>query len=84
MEQIVAIICNLCKKEYGLKTSIWSLIDHINKEHKYNISIKQQIQLSFIQKLYGKVDTVRVKDCLDVIINFVVGSQMPFSIVDSS
>ncbi len=83
MEQIVAIICNLCKKEYEPKTSTWLLMDHINKEHKHNISIKQQIQLSFIQKSYGKVDIVRVKDCLDIIINFIVRSQMPFFIVDS-
>ncbi len=55
-EQVVAIICNLCKKEYGSKTSTRPLIDYINKEHKHNISIKQQIRLSFIQKLYGKVD----------------------------
>ena len=42
-EQVVAIICNLCKKEYGPKTSTQPLMDHINKEHKCNISIKQQI-----------------------------------------
>src|SRR6266540_4139312 len=83
MEQVVAIICNLCKKEYELKISTRSFMDHINKEHKYNISIKQQIQLSFIQKPYGKVDTIRVKDCLDTTIDFIVRSQMPFSIVDS-
>ncbi len=84
MKQVIAIICNLYKKEYGLKTLTQPLIDHINKEHKRNISIKQQTQLNFIQKLYGKVDIVRVKDCLDVTIDFVVRSQMPFSIVDSS
>ncbi len=39
-EQVVAIICNLCKKEYGPKTSTRPLMDHINKEHKHNISIK--------------------------------------------
>src|SRR6266498_3783675 len=83
-EQVVAIICNLYKKEYGPKTSTRLLIDHINKEHKRNISIKQQTWLSFIQKLYDKVNTVRVKDCLDTTIDFVVGSQMSFSIVDSS
>src|SRR6266540_3164961 len=42
-EQVVAIIYNLCKKEYGPKTSIQPLMDHINKEYKRNISIKQQI-----------------------------------------
>src|SRR6266542_6088700 len=83
-EQVVAIICNLCKKEYGPKISTRPLMDHINKEHKRNISIKQQTRLSFIQKPYGKVDIVRVKDCLDATIDFIVGSQMPFSIVDSS
>ncbi len=84
IEQVIAIICNLCKKEYGLKTSTRPLMDHINKEHKRNISIKQQTQLSFIQKLYSKVDIVRVKDCLDVTIDFIVRSQMPFSIMNSS
>src|SRR6266542_2331303 len=83
-EQVVTIICNLCKKGYGLKTSTRPLMDYINKEHKHNISIKQQTRLSFIQKLYGKVNTVRVKDCLDATIDFVVRSQMLFSIVDSS
>src|SRR6266542_4429968 len=83
-EQVVAIIYNLYKKEYRSKTSTRPLMDHINKEHKRNISIKQQTRLSFIQKLYGKVDTVRVKDCLDATIDFVVRSQMLFSIVDSS
>src|SRR6266498_1425745 len=83
-EQVVAIIYNLCKKEYRPKILTRPLINHINKEHKYNISIKQQIQLSFIQKLYGKVDIIRVKDCLDTTIDFIVGSQMPFSIVNSS
>ena len=73
-EQVVAIICNLCKKEYGPKTSTRPLMDHINKEYKHNISIKQQIWLSFIQKLYGKVDTVRMKNCLDAIINFIIRS----------
>ena len=82
-EQVVAIIYNLYKKEYGPKISTQPLMDHINKEHKCNISIKQQTWLSFIQKLYDKVNTVRVKDCLDVTINFVVKFQMLFSIVDS-
>ncbi len=40
MEQVVTIICNLCKKEYGPKISTQSLMDYINKEHKRNISIK--------------------------------------------
>ncbi len=84
MKQVVAIICNLCKKEYGSKISTRLLMDHINKEHKHNISIKQQTQLSFIQKPYGKVDTVRVKDCLDATIDFIVRFQMSFSIVNSS
>ena len=39
-EQVVAIICNLCKKEYRPKISTQPLIDHINKEYKRNISIK--------------------------------------------
>ncbi len=84
MKQIVVIICNLYKKKYGPKISTRLLMNYINKEHKYNIFIKQQIWLSFIQKLYGKVNTVRVKDCLDVTIDFIVRSQMPFSIVNSS
>src|SRR6266511_3684153 len=84
MEQVVAIICNLCKKEYGPKTSTRPFMDYINKEHKRNISIKQQTQLSFIQKPYDKVDTVRIKNCLDATIDFIVGSQMSFSIVNSS
>ncbi len=83
MKQVIAIICNLCKKEYGSKTSTQSFIDHINKEYKHNISIKQQTWLSFIQKPYGKVDTIKVKDCLDATIDFIVRSQMPFSIVNS-
>ena len=68
----------------GQKISTRLLMDHINKEHKHNISIKQQTQLSFIQKPYGKVDTVRVKDCLDATIDFIVRFQMSFSIVNSS
>ncbi len=40
IKQVVTIICNLYKKEYGPKTSIQLLMDHINKEHKHNISIK--------------------------------------------
>ncbi len=39
-EQVIAIICNLYKKEYKPKTSIWPLMNYINKEHKRNISIK--------------------------------------------
>ncbi len=72
MKQVIVIIYNLCKKEYGSKILIWSLIDYINKEHKHNISIKQQTWFSFIQKSYDKVNTIKVKDCLDVTINFVV------------
>ncbi len=41
MEQVVAIICNFCKKEYKPKISTRPLINYINKEHKCNISIKQ-------------------------------------------
>ncbi len=74
MKQVIIIIYNLCKKEYGLKTSTRLLMDHINKKYKHNISIKQQTQLSFIQKLYSKVDIVRVKDCLDATIDFIIES----------
>ncbi len=41
-EQVVAIICNLCKKEYVSKTSTRPLMDHINKENKRNISISSK------------------------------------------
>ncbi len=58
-------------------------MNYINKEHKCNISIKQQIWFSFIQKSYDKVDIIRMKDCLDTIINFVIRSQMPYFIVNS-
>ena len=40
--KVVAIICNLCKKEYSPKTSMRPLMDYIFKEYKCNISIKQQ------------------------------------------
>ena len=82
--KVVAIICNLCKKEYSSKTLMRLLMDHISKEHKRNISIKQQTQLHFVKNPYGKFDAIRVKDCTNATIDFVVGSQMPFSIVESS
>src|SRR3954470_13389398 len=74
--KVVAIICNLCKKEYSSKTSTRPLMDHISKEHKHNISIKQQTRLHFVKNPYGKFDAIRVKDCTSVTIDFVVGSQM--------
>jgi hypothetical protein len=60
------------------------LMDYIFKEYKCNISIKQQTWLYFIKNPYGKFDAIRVKDCTNATIDFVVGSQMPFSIVESS
>ncbi|CAI2198624.1 12220_t:CDS:1, partial [Funneliformis geosporum] len=80
----IAIICNLCKKEYSPKTSTQSLMDHISKEYKYNILIKQQTQLYFVKNPYGKFNAIRVKDCINATIDFVVESQMLFSIVGSS
>ena len=59
-------------------------MDHISKEHKCNISIKQQTRLHFVKNPYGKFNAIRVKDCTNATIDFVVGSQMPFSIVESS
>ncbi|CAI2183646.1 200_t:CDS:2 [Funneliformis geosporum] len=38
----LAIIYNLYKKEYGSKISRRPLSDYLSKEHKCNISIKQQ------------------------------------------
>jgi len=48
-------------------------MDHINKKYKYNIFVKQQTQLSSIQKLYNKMNTRRVKDYIKVTIDFIVG-----------
>ena len=84
MNKVVAIICNLCKKEYSPKISTRPLMDHISKEHKCNISIKQQTRLHFVKNPYGKFDIIRVKDCINATIDFVVRSQMLFSIVESS
>ncbi len=72
-EEVIAIIYNFYKKEYRLKIFIRLLMDHINKKYKYNIFVKQQTQLSSIQKLYNKMNTRRVKDYIKVTIDFIVG-----------
>ena len=40
--------------------------------------------LYFVKNPYGKFDAIRVKDCTNATIDFVVGSQMLFSIIESS
>ena len=40
-KNLIAIVCNLCKKEYEPKTSTRPLKDYLIKEHKCNFNIKQ-------------------------------------------
>ena len=81
--KFIAIVCRLCKKEYGIKTSTSPLMSHLIKEHKRNVSIKQQSKLNFNKKPYSKDDAIRIKDCNDALLNFIIGYQLPFAIVNN-
>ncbi|CAG8525114.1 10244_t:CDS:2 [Diversispora eburnea] len=69
--------------EYGTKTSTSLLKEHLIKEYKYNVTIKQQTKLNFIKKLYSKDDVIRVKDYNDALLNLVIRYQLPFIIVNN-
>ncbi|CAG8632836.1 1815_t:CDS:1 [Diversispora eburnea] len=81
--KFIAIVCNLCKKEYETKTSTSPLKEHLIKEHKHNVIIKQQTKLNFIKKPYDKDDVIRIKDYNDALLNLVIGYQLPFAIVNN-
>nr|CAG8521614.1 14347_t:CDS:2 [Entrophospora candida] len=51
-------------------------MDHLTKEHSNILSTTNQLQ-----KPYKENDNKRIKECTDAVINFIVGFQMPFSVV---
>jgi len=76
LNEVIGIVCNLCEKKYAKKTSTRPLMDHLIKEHNDIITIKNQSQ-----RPYDKDDNRRIKECTDAVINFIIGFQMPFSVV---
>src|SRR6185369_12082256 len=73
---VIEIVCSLCEKKYAKKTSTRPLMDHLTKEHSNILSTTNQLQ-----KPYNNNDSKRIKECTDAVINFIVGFQMPFSVV---
>jgi len=76
LNEVIGIVCNLCEKKYAKKTSTRPLMDHLIKEHNDIITIKNQSQ-----RPYNKDDNKRINECTDAVINFIIGFQMPFSVV---
>ncbi|CAG8634471.1 19691_t:CDS:1, partial [Racocetra fulgida] len=75
--------CDYCPQEYSIKTSTGVLTDHLNKQHKYNITLNQKHK-SLAKKPYGNEDTQRIKECTTSILNFIISNQALFKIVKST
>jgi hypothetical protein len=79
-EEVIAIVCSLCKSKWKPGNTTGTLAAHLNNKHKSNISLKSS---SFITTPYTKKDYKHVEELNRRIIDFIVCCQLPFSIADN-
>jgi hypothetical protein len=53
-EEVVAIICNLCKQSWRPGNTTGTLATHLNNKHKNNIILKQQTLTTFTDTPYTR------------------------------
>src|ERR1700722_15784719 len=79
-EEVIAIVCSLCKSRWKQGNTTGTLAAHLNSKHKSNISLKSS---SFIATPYIKKDNKHVEKLNKKVIDFIICCQLPFSITDN-
>ncbi|CAG8530945.1 16107_t:CDS:2 [Cetraspora pellucida] len=74
------VIYNNCSQKYSINTSMEILAEHLNKIHNYDITLKQRRYS--VQKPYSKDDTVYIEEHESSVLDFFIGNQISFNIVE--
>ncbi|CAG8579081.1 2591_t:CDS:2, partial [Scutellospora calospora] len=82
-QEVVAIVCNICKKKWKPGNTTGTFAIHLNNKHHRNISLKQQTLLRFATTPYTPKEAKRTNEITKSIVDFIVCYQLPFTVVDN-